>query len=192
MINKGEIVLTDCNLLITRLYKFTKPIFTKKGFGGFILLIISSLWILIKDASWFRFYSLNFFQFLILIFLGDGLLIIGTIVHEFLHSLMIKKYGGIIGAIGWKLFPIPSGFCDISDICYINGRIARFSIYMIGVYFWIIISLFFALLCKFSSPYWQGIFFYLAGYGIIATLVVSNPFTPSDGREAIREFCKKS
>ncbi|MFH0775405.1 MAG: hypothetical protein V2A53_07975 [bacterium] len=189
----GTIIIRDCDPLVTKIYEVTKPIFTKEGLFLSLLFVICSLWFLTRDFSWVRFYNLATFQFLSLVFFGISILVIGTIIHEFLHGLIVKKYEGHISSVGIFLFPFPSGFCDVTSIHFINNRTKRFLIYAIGVYWWLIIALFFALLCKsFTLIFWKGIFFYLSVCGIISFLVVLNPFTPSDGREAIREFCKKS
>lgn len=102
---------------------------------------------------------------------------------------MIKKYGEDVSMIGFCFFPFPSGFCDVSSLHFIERRIAKFSVWAVGIYSWIIITIFFCLLCKVSK---QGIFFYLAICGFIAVLMVINPFISSDGKEAIREILSKA
>lgn len=74
-----KIIIRDCDPLVTKIYRFTKPVFTKEGLFLTILFVFSSLWFLTRDFSWFRFYNLTTFQLLILVFFGISILIIGTI-----------------------------------------------------------------------------------------------------------------
>ncbi len=176
----------DPDALLTRLNRYTWPLFSPFVFAIATLFVLSALFLVTLNFGTFvsrlpaaaQFYGPANVHWLILS------LILCKVVHEFGHGLACKRFGGECHQMGAMLLVfMPVMYCDVSDSWLLGSKWKRIAIAAAGIYFELIIAATATFGWWFSEPgLFNSICLSIVFLTSVSTLLVNaNPLMRFDG-----------
>lgn len=185
-----KIPLVRPDLLLTRIYPYTKLLFTWRLDRVALILGVIGLVMVSRQWDTFTHTFRDLFSLSAIVYYVLALIFVKT-AHELGHALVAKRYGCRVSSMGVAfLLMTPILYTDTTDAWRLRSRFQRLSIVTAGVKVEIYIACVATFLWSIvPDGSFRGVLFFIATTSWISSLLINiSPFMRFDGYYALSDF----